>query len=777
MKPSVVVCALVFAFAGIPAAEAHAGIAKPTLPKSGYVEGEALIKFHPTIEPDVQRRVHDLIGGKVARSLPVAGWQLIRLPDRLSVPQAIKAYEARAEVAKAEPNYIYYRRAVPDDPRFPELWGLHNVGQTIAGSPGTPDADIDAPEAWDVNRGASSVTVAVVDSGVDYQHPDLATRIWTNAAESGSGREADGLDSDANGYVDDWRGWDWVGDDNDPQDPVGHGTHVSGILGAAGNDARGTTGVNWDIRIMPLRVIGPAGGTGADLAAAFSYAAAHGARVVNASVGGPNRSQAMADAIAASSGTLFVIAAGNGGDDGIGDNNDSIPDYPCSLSESNIVCVAATDENDGLVAFSNFGSQSVDLGAPGTNILSTVPIKVSVFSENFETDISARWVTGGTNNSWGRSQDAQGFYLADSPAGLYSPNTDSWIRNSNPIPLIGTYGCNLNYFLTLEMETNDRLLIEASTDTSNWSELHGWTGSSGGNAIFLSEDLGQFDGADQLFVRFRVVTNATDNRDGARLDDVHVRCSSAIRDGSEYSYASGTSMAAPFVAGVAALGWAAKPDASAGTVKSALLNGIDHKESLAGRVASGGRLNAHNTISLLTTGSLPTPTPTPTPTPSATPSPTPVASPTPTSPAPEATPPPTPSASQSPTPDASSSPSPTPRPTPEATPPDGPQSTVAISISVNKTRRSLHFFGTVSPAHPDEAVVVTLMRNTRNGFVTVARKTRPLGPALDLDLDGTPESKYGGSFVRPRPGKCRVRIRFPGDDDHSAARASKTFRC
>ncbi|MGI9094917.1 MAG: S8 family peptidase, partial [Thermoleophilaceae bacterium] len=270
--------------------------------------------------------------------------------------------------------FIREAQAVPNDPGFSNLYGLNNTGQAVAGVSGTPDADIDAPEAWDLTTGSPDVVVAVVDSGVDVAHPDLSSSIWTNPGESGGGRESNGIDDDANGLVDDFRGWDWVADDNLPADENGHGTHVSGTVTASGNNATGVTGVSWNSRVMPLRVLDAAGsGTVADLVSAYRYAGAKGAPILNASLGGSGFSRAELDAINAAPNTLFVVAAGNGGADGVGDNVDTAPEYPCAYAAANIVCVAASDQNDGLAGFSNFGFNSVDLAAPGVRTLSTVP--------------------------------------------------------------------------------------------------------------------------------------------------------------------------------------------------------------------------------------------------------------------------------------------------------------------------------------------------------------------------------------------------------------------
>jgi subtilisin family serine protease len=293
-----------------------------------------------------------------------------------SVPAADRA-KALAALLKnprirfAEPDVTYSVDTLPNDPSFSQLWGLNNTGQTVKTSTGTADADIDAPEAWSTTTGSSSVVVAVIDSGVDWHHPDLAANVWTNPGESCPGCANDGIDNDGNGYVDDVHGWDFVSNDNDPFDDNGHGTHVAGTIGASGNNGVGVAGVNWNVRIMPLKFIGANGeGTADDAVRAILYATRMGAIVSNNSWGGEDFSQALEDAIvdADTHGSLFVAAAGNSAR-----NTDTTPDYPSGFDVPNVLTVGATDQNDGRAWFSNYGKRTVDLAAPGTNIYSTWP--------------------------------------------------------------------------------------------------------------------------------------------------------------------------------------------------------------------------------------------------------------------------------------------------------------------------------------------------------------------------------------------------------------------
>jgi subtilisin family serine protease len=341
-----------------------------------YIEREIIVKFKNEVALDNLRfnsassRAHSATGAAVKRNFrKLNGLQLVKLRGDRSMKDALKAYLENPEVEYAEPNYIVNAALSPNDPNLYKLWGLNNTGQTG----GTSDADIDAVEAWDITTGSSNVVIAVIDSGVAINsnisvgHPELNDNIWTNPGETSC---TDGIDNDSNGYIDDCFGWDFIDNDNDPMDYAGHGTHVAGTIAAVGNNNQGITGVMWDASIMPLRFLDAAGsGNTADAISAINYAAANGAHVMNNSWGGGGFSQSLEDAINAS-GILAVCAAGNSGL-----NNDATPFYPASYSSDNIISVAATDHNDNLASFSNYGATSVDIAAPGVSIYSTFPAR------------------------------------------------------------------------------------------------------------------------------------------------------------------------------------------------------------------------------------------------------------------------------------------------------------------------------------------------------------------------------------------------------------------
>ncbi|MEK6984396.1 MAG: S8 family peptidase [Nanoarchaeota archaeon] len=243
---------------------------------------------------------------------------LLSMKDDADMHTVIRELSNNPAVEYAEPNYIVRINAVPNDPNFGLLYGLHNTGQTG----GTVDADIDAPEAWDIQTGSNNVVVAVIDTGVDYSHSDLSANMWANAGEIPN----NGLDDDSNGYIDDFRGWDFVNIDNNPMDDNGHGTHVSGTIGAIGDNGFGVAGVNWRVKIMPLKFLDAGGfGSSADAVLAIQYATLMGANIMSNSWGGGGYSQTLKNAISAANdaGILFVAAAGNSNN-----NNDINPIYP-----------------------------------------------------------------------------------------------------------------------------------------------------------------------------------------------------------------------------------------------------------------------------------------------------------------------------------------------------------------------------------------------------------------------------------------------------------------
>jgi len=272
-------------------------------------------------------------------------------------------------VEYVEPNYVYRIDKTPNDPLFTKSWGLKNIGQSDVRGPGTVGVDVNVEKAWDLTTGSKNVVVAVIDTGVDYTHPDLKENMWVNEAEA-NGKA--GVDDDGNGYVDDVYGYNFSGatPTADPKDDHGHGTHCAGVIGASGDDGKGLVGVNWNTRIMAVKFLSASGSGSTDGAIkAVEYAVKNGASVLSNSWGGGGFSQALRDVIETSNkaGSVFVAAAGNNSS-----SNDQTPTYPASYDVANIISVAAIDNNANLARFSNFGKNRVHVAAPGVNVYSTV---------------------------------------------------------------------------------------------------------------------------------------------------------------------------------------------------------------------------------------------------------------------------------------------------------------------------------------------------------------------------------------------------------------------
>jgi MYXO-CTERM domain-containing protein len=330
-----------------------------------YRPGTVVVRFQEELRGQVDAALAANLGLSIRRASPI-GVHLMNLVTNETVEQAVARLNKDPRVRYAEPDHRIRFLNTPNDPRFSECWGLHNTGQTG----GTADADIDAVEAWNISIGSWDVVVAVLDTGVDYTHPDLAANMWTNQDEIAG----NGIDDDNNGYIDDVIGWDFENQVNDPMDDYGHGTHCAGTIGAVGNDGLGVAGVNWRVTIMPLRIIGnqELDAYCLDAAESIHYAVDNGAHVMSCSwwtVEHYNQTLEEAVEYSEQMGVLLVAAAGNDSRD---DDDPGYNHWPSEWPYDNIIAVAATNHNDGRASFSNWGPISVDVGAPGEDILSTV---------------------------------------------------------------------------------------------------------------------------------------------------------------------------------------------------------------------------------------------------------------------------------------------------------------------------------------------------------------------------------------------------------------------
>jgi len=361
-------------------------------PEAPYVEGELLVKYRTSVSHSRMGSIERGAGVTAQEEIPELRIKRVKINSGMSVEECIEQYHrlAGGSIEYAEPNYILKADLFPNDPDFNTMYNLRNMGQ----NGGVQGADVAASEAWDTATGGS-VVVAVIDTGVDYNHPDLADNIWKNEGEV----PGNGVDDDGNGYVDDYRGWDFYNHDNDPYDDHLHGTHCAGIIAAAGNNGTGVTGVCWKAKIMPLKFMGASGsGSTAEAVNAILYATKMGAQVMSNSWGGGGCSQALRDAIQAadSAGVIFVAAAGNSASD-----NDVNAHYPSSYDCKNIIAVAATDNCDLLASFSCYGLMSVDIAAPGVAIKSTIP--GGGYGTYSGTSMAAPHVAGAAALAWSHS--------------------------------------------------------------------------------------------------------------------------------------------------------------------------------------------------------------------------------------------------------------------------------------------------------------------------------------------------------------------------------------
>jgi subtilisin family serine protease len=539
------------------------------------------------------------LGAKIGRRFKYTRMFHVQLPSDVTVEEAIEFYEKDPNIEYAEPNYLRYVTAkTPDDTFYIRLWGLHNTGQSVNGTAGTADADVDAPAAWDITTGSSDVIIAVIDTGVDYGHPDLSDNIWNNSGEAPD----DGIDNDGNGYPDDVNGWDFVDDENDPIDSHGHGSHVAGTIAAKGDNGGGITGLCWDARIMPLKA-GNAFGqlTTSAIIDATDYAIDNGAKIINASYGGIGYSQAEYEAIdrAMAAGVLFVAAAGNSGSD-----TDQIGFYPAGYDLANIIAVASTDQDDELSWFSNYGATSVDVAAPGENIYSAQPGRQTAWNDDFDDGNIDDWTVDAL---WGLSNTALSgsWSISDSPIGPYDDDIDITAEPTAAFDLSGESGAKLTFKLRGVSASGDLLYVETATNGAGpWTNrailigstqifANGVSGSSNNRWLNATVDLGPLDGEASVFFRFRFHTNLSGTQDGWYIDDVALTVA-GIQD--TYRFLSGTSMTAPHVAGLAGLIWADDDSLTHTEVKNRILNGREVKTSLEGKMATGGRINAHNSL-------------------------------------------------------------------------------------------------------------------------------------------------------------------------------------
>ncbi|QTD50047.1 S8 family serine peptidase [Sulfidibacter corallicola] len=584
------------------------------------------------LENDRATKAHDLnaltsrFGGTVQHRFTSRHGQtfvLVSLPEDAD-PAQLERVAGKRGIA-VHPNHTYQLfgdATAVNDPDFPVQWALHNDGTPFdAGHPQPlADADIDAPEAWQISVGSPEVVVAVLDTGVDYTHPDLAGNMWRNPGEI----PGNGQDDDGNGFVDDVRGWDFPGNsrglppDNDPLDTLGHGTHVAGIIGAVTQNGIGIAGTAPKVRIMPVKVFNTFTSSDYYLAAGIDYAVANGAHVINASWGSRHRSELLYQAIerAREEGVLFVCASGNDslqlGNDMWGENI-----YPAAFRHDNQVTVAATAPDDRMTDFSNFSELHVHLAAPGAFIRSTLPGRQVLFHTDFdqtpEGSLPEGFRTEGEPSYWGvaattRGGNANRALRADAGAAApYRPDGDSTLY----LPPIETATPSTNLFLDVDIAAQlapgSQLSLERYR-SDEWQEVFRISEKSQffEERVFAKvEGLNlQSDGNSSIQLRLRWRASAAGPQHwGVEVDNLVLYHQmedetdpSVISHDHAYGFKSGTSMATPFVAGAAALLKSHKPAWSMDAVRMALLNSGDFVAHLQDTTITGSRLNLNNLL-------------------------------------------------------------------------------------------------------------------------------------------------------------------------------------
>jgi subtilisin family serine protease len=579
----------------------------PTTPKTTYVPGQIIVLW----EEDASRS--DKLAAKrdaevdSAVTLGDPSFQAVEIEPGQSTSDAIAELEANPAVAVAERDALLAPTSIPNDPLFGQLWALQNAGVGVGGFVGaTEGADIDATEAWDqflppfAGLPGKGVVVADIDSGYRFEGVELGPVSVPGFDFVGSNADSPSEDSNPT-------------DDNLVSG--GHGVHTAGTIGAAGNNETGITGVAQDARIMPLRVCsGSPSNSNAlrcptsSIIAAINYAGSHGARVANISLTNTSPSTLMREALAKNPGTLFVISAGN---DGV--NNDSVGHhhYPCDYQPGsevpgaieNVVCVTATDQADKLASFSDWGSTSVDLGAPGTEILSTYPVEDMLSEDPELTNFGIRW-TAGLEGGFGRTNEAPltSFGISDSPEEAPVANSTRESELTTAIAIPSGYGnCQLSGRRFVALGSSGKFTQEIVV---NESEVIKATPTSTSGSLMASFAMPPISGlaGDSVKIRFRYeVGSSPTPSNGVWLDDLQFACYQAPTVPPGYAFLQGTSMAAPQVSGTAALMFSLHPEASLTAVRNALLASVDPIASLTGKTVTGGRLDAARALAELDT--------------------------------------------------------------------------------------------------------------------------------------------------------------------------------
>jgi thermitase len=510
-----------------------------------------------------------------------------------TVEATIDEMKADPDIKSVQPNYIYRALKAPNDPRYSQLWALKNTAQTVTGgkyvphNPGTSGKDMGLEAAWDITSDCSSVPVAILDTGVNYDQEDLAPNMWNG------------------GDAYPKHGYDFVNNDNDPRDLNGHGSHVAGIIGARGNNSVGAVGVCWRANLMAVRVLDASGsGTTAQIVSGIYFAIAQKAKIINLSLGTTEDDASFRTAVTQASNANVIIVAAAGND---GENNDDAktPSFPCNYSVENLLCVAALDQSYELAEFSNYGAKTVHLAAPGTNILSTYAGRDAELTSTFHTGNSSalNWTNSGGAWAYGTRtlNSGNGNFTADmllSPSNwdgtnrTYANNLDARAYMSFNTSTALSATLDLGAFV--DVDASDQFTIAyAKTAVDPFAGagtvLDQFSGAGDSQAGYLNYDLGGCV-ASSCTLGFQLKSDASVSDFGVAIFDFNLFL--LLSDNVAYVSLDGTSMAAPEVAGLVALVSATNPEYTPAEVIKAVKEGGVPLSVLEGKTTTGKAANA-----------------------------------------------------------------------------------------------------------------------------------------------------------------------------------------